>query len=363
MAALSSESQLPISRFLTAMKIFGVYSDSQQVCDLNMIRKSIRDRMRQIPFWQCAVGTIVALNFVRLLPAFCHQTDGFSEKLFLTTVVTIWYFQCSYNVVWFLWCCCKKDKFCQLQRQFSDYIKSEHHLNLSTLRRYSILLTVSSIFFIICNIGLISYILFSGSQSMIDFKSLLITPFGVQHILLDTVLVILQVICAGSWIFPLFFYILQCITLGYLFKTLTEEIRSMNFCESTRDCFHQVCRLRLQHVKLCDIVESMDDCFGIFTAFGLGTALPMSCFVLYMMLWPKNSSDYMIIFNCFLLCINGFHIILITVFAAHVNVQVRNTEVYKNSTVGSSLMNYLWADSLLSFMAGLCIWKWWLSVD
>ena len=256
----------------------------------------------------------------------------FDDDTFITVVIMTCYLQCGINALvcyrashnktlinnlmalWQKHCRCKVNS-------FKKYAKS--------LRTLVIISIICYVLVVLCLVGFTSYLFFADiDDSLQHTKEVFLTPFKNPHPVLKGFLVVLQAHLAGIWILPVLFFALVCRINKYMLAD-TSDIVQKDLRLQTHQYLGDLEAVRLHNEAAFDMVECADEIFSLFVALGLATDIPLACLSLYMMISPDTQSDFLMIFNSFLLVLFTVHMMVILWEAAKVNLQVSCFNCYR----------------------------------
>ena len=283
--------------------------------------------------WSWLGFAVCWINVFRLSSSLTKITK-FGEESFITVVVIVWYLQCAISASICMRITFNSTLFKRLLELWEKNSKERPMYNNQTkLKRIVYGFVASYVAFVTANVVLISYVMFSDDVNLQYIRQVLYSPFHNDFekcgdteltgpFVFKILLLFLQAFFAGTWILSLWLFALVCL-LNKCFLEDTSLALSEQVHPATRRFNGDLEAVRLRHETACDMVRCADDLFSLFVALGLGTDIPLACFVLYMMIWPATQSSYMVIFNVFLLVMDAFHLSVIMWTASIVNVQVK----------------------------------------
>ena len=202
------------------MKFIGIKNISLDEDNINKAHDIDRSQyhryMARCRFLWCFISVaLVWTNILRLLPALA-EINGFNEQSFITIVISVWYIQCGINSAVCLRAHMNKNLLTRLFELWSNYCKHcSFAKNATSLRRIVWILVSGYVMFVLCNVALIGYIMYSGDPKMVYFTRVLYTPFG-EHAALKVFLLLFQGFIAGTWILPLWLFALVSIISTYI---------------------------------------------------------------------------------------------------------------------------------------------------
>ena len=132
------------------------------------------------------------------------------------------------------------------------------------------------------------------------------------------------IIGCGVWLLPILFYCITCWILEALFDDLQKRISPLHSISV------DLAALKMEHHKLCEVVEFADKMLGI-PVFGMVSLyLPLICFTFYQVfnLPPENKTVFLII-NLLFFLVSASMLAIIMVFGSMVNEKVNECIHYR----------------------------------
>jgi hypothetical protein len=283
--------------------------------------------------WCTFTALLVWLNVARLIPMHLDKdfADGFDEKTFIRIIVFVWYLQCAINVAVCLRASIKNNLLHRMYTLWTKYCrKRSFQRHAKSLRRVVWMLTVCFVLFCITNLVIMSFILYKESEVTEEFAKVLYSPVGKSEGM-KLFLVFYQSFIAGTWILPLWLFLVIC----FINTQLLEDARTSIIDETdnkTKKFLGRIEQIRMLHEEACVMVVCADDTFSVFVALGLATDIPMGCFEMYMLIWPTTDSKFIQLFNVFLLFMFVFHLAIIMWSASRVHTEVTTQTITSLTT-------------------------------
>jgi hypothetical protein len=305
----------------TCMAIVGVQAGicipQSETDTMDPDRRKLWDRIGLL--WSITTAVLVWANIIRLTTSYT-TVSGFNENTFIRVVLFVWFLRGGINSIVCLRATIKRNMLHKLYSLWSTHSKQlSFNKNMSSVKKIVWLLTGYYIVFVVINIALISYVLYSDDPVLVPFRHVLFTPFGDSEGF-KLFLVLFQAYVAGTWLLPLWLFLLVSIVNKYMLEDTTASLLE-HTDEETQHFNGDLENVRMDYEAACDMVECADDTFSLFVGLGLAIDMPMTCFVMYMMIWP-NIKSTSLAFNGCLLVMHIFHLCLIMWSAARVHSEV-----------------------------------------
>ncbi|CAH1786854.1 unnamed protein product [Owenia fusiformis] len=316
----------------------------------------IKKGISKLQMYSIGICFLVILNCLRSASFYTGHNE-LDHKLFFKSTMSIWWMECSFKAVTFFVACISVDKmrglFIAIDDVLQEAVIDKYRKKLAKQVKVQ---TIKIWMLAIINIGGTVYCVF-GPHELSDLFNLSLAPLPVDFPYLvpfQILNVFMHCINVMVALFPLGFYTTICFLLYYEFKELHENFakdisKSGEISKNLED-------IRLRHQSLSKCVEKADAIFSYYIAVIYTTNLPLSCVVLYNMIYHQLHISQTLL-NCFWCVSVLVQSASVSMMGAIVNAQAHAplTDIYSIRVLSASNEHQLQISMFLHKLTGSSI--------
>jgi len=314
------------SPMLRCMKLFGLYFGDTSMAKLREADSTQCGGIMSFSFLYCIViNTCLWFYAAMALVSLCMGESSNPVAFFVLLSGLLWGLKTALNSVI---CLIVLPLTSSKKSRFETFLRSlvESSIDLSKLKSSSMKVLIATGVALILSSGwTIVTFLYIPWTFVANTK-----PWNDWTALAPVSAVIISTFVTGAWLFPVVFICTTSVVLENLFDQFSKRV----LCIDRHIWQLDLARLRVEHRKLCDIVELASDMLSPFLFVLIAAHIPLTCFCFYVSVNPHRAleGDWRqvpyIVGTLFWLMLSSVTLAVIMVFGARLNGKV--SELFKS---------------------------------